>query len=144
MTGFVWRGCEKHNHQQGPVHGKQDPVDCSPFVLAWRLWLRNHPLPSSGESMRAYPPQGALPAPTVERPDEARLALRRAVQATLAGFAEVDGLLDRAEQLISYQRPGYAPQGMVKSPSVPSAEARRSIGAAQAEIDRTSGRPARL
>src|SRR3712207_6907136 len=29
MAGFVRRGCEKHNHQQGPVHGKQDLVDCS-------------------------------------------------------------------------------------------------------------------
>ena len=69
--------------------------------------------------MRAYPPQGALPAPTVERPDGARLTLRRAVQATLAGFAEMDRLLDRAEQLISYQRPGYAPQGMLKKPIGP-------------------------
>jgi hypothetical protein len=77
------------------------------------LQLRDHPLPGTGESMRAYPLQGALPAPTVERPDEARLALRRAVQATLAGFAEMDRLLDRAEQLISQQRPGYVLQGML-------------------------------
>ena len=69
--------------------------------------------------MRAYPLQGALPAPTVERPDEARLALRRAVQATLAGLAEMDRLLDRAEQLISHQRPGYAPHRMVKEPVGP-------------------------
>ena len=68
--------------------------------------------------MTAYPLQGALPSPPSERPDEARLALRRAVQATLAGFAEMDRLLDRAEQLISQQRPGYVLQGMLNKPSV--------------------------
>jgi hypothetical protein len=70
--------------------------------------------------MRVYPLQGALLAPPVEQPNEARLALRRAVQATLAGFSQMDRLLDRAEQLISHQRPGYAPQRMVKEPVGPS------------------------
>ena len=65
--------------------------------------------------MRAYPLQAALQAPPGEQPDEARLALRRVVQATLAGFAEMDRLLDRAERLISHQRPGYAPQSMLNS-----------------------------
>ena len=51
--------------------------------------------------MTAYPLQAALQDLPSDRPDEARLALRRAVQATLAGFAEMDRLLDRAEQLIS-------------------------------------------
>ncbi len=46
--------------------------------------------------MRAYPLQGALPAPPVEQPDEARLALRRAVQATLAGLAEMDRLFGQS------------------------------------------------
>jgi hypothetical protein len=63
--------------------------------------------------MRVYPLQGALLAPPVEQPNEARLALRRAVQATLAGFSQMDRLLDRAEQLISQQRPGYVLQGML-------------------------------
>jgi hypothetical protein len=54
-----------------------------------------------------------------DRPGEARLALRRAVQATLAGFSQMDRLLDRAEQLISHQRPGYAPHRMVKEPVGP-------------------------
>ena len=65
--------------------------------------------------MTAYPPQGALPAPTVERPDEARLALRRAVQATLEEFAEMDRLLDRAEQLISHQRSDRELHSMLNS-----------------------------
>ncbi len=69
--------------------------------------------------MRAYPPHSTLQDLPSDPPDEARLALRRAVQATLAGFAEMDRLLDRAEQLISYQRPGYAPQGMLKKPIGP-------------------------
>lgn len=41
-----------------------------------------------------------------EGPDEARLVLRRAVQKTLAGLAEMDRLLDRAERLISRQQSG--------------------------------------
>ncbi len=65
--------------------------------------------------MRAYPLQAALPAPTVERPDEARLALRRAVQATLAGFAEMDRLLDRAERLIAHQRSDRELHSMLNS-----------------------------
>src|SRR3954447_14465132 len=46
-----------------------------------------------------------------DRPEEARLALRRAVQATRAGLAEMDDLLDRAERLIAHQRSGYASHG---------------------------------
>ena len=115
MTGFVRRGCEKHNHQQGPIHWMQYPVDCSLFVLVGRLWQGDHPLPSSGESMRAYPLQAALQGPPVEQPDEARLALRRAVQATFAGFAEMDRFLDRAERLISHQRPDRELHSMLNS-----------------------------
>ena len=65
--------------------------------------------------MRAYPLQAALQGPPVEQPDEARLALRRAVQATLAGFAEMDRLLDRAERLIAHQRPDREPHSMLNS-----------------------------
>lgn len=54
-----------------------------------------------------------------DRPDEARLALRRAVQATLAGLAEMDRLLDKAERLISCQRSGRAPPRMLTSPVRP-------------------------
>src|SRR3954451_19389033 len=54
MAGIVWRGRETHNHQQGPVRWKQHPVDCSLFVLVGRLWLRDYPLPTLGELMRAY------------------------------------------------------------------------------------------
>ena len=51
--------------------------------------------------MTAYPPHSTLQDLPSDRPDEARLALRRAVQATLAGFAEIDHLLESAERLIS-------------------------------------------
>jgi hypothetical protein len=50
--------------------------------------------------MRASPLRAALQAQPAEQPDEARLAQRRVVQATLAGFAEMDHLLDRAERLL--------------------------------------------
>src|SRR5690349_18115607 len=110
MTGLVRRGREKHNNPQRPIHGKRDPVDCSSSVLVRRLWLRDHPRVRSGESMRAYPLQAAPPVLPLEQPDEARLALRRAVQITLASLAKMNRLLDRAEQLISHQRPGYARQ----------------------------------
>ena len=76
-------------------------VDCSSFVLAWRLWLGNRLRARTGEPMRAYFLHAAPPVPPFEEPDEARLALRRAVQATLAGLAEMDCLLDRAEQLLA-------------------------------------------
>jgi hypothetical protein len=54
----------------------------------------------------------ALPGPAVERHDDERLALNRAVQATLAGLAEMDRLLGRAERLISHRRSCCAPNGM--------------------------------
>jgi hypothetical protein len=111
--GFVLRGREKHSHQQGLVHWMQDPMDCSPFVLARRLWLRHHPLLRSGESMGTAPRSTVLQDRPSDRPDETRLALRRAVQATLAGFAEMDRLLDKAERLILCQRSGCAPQRML-------------------------------
>ena len=66
--------------------------------------------------MRTYPLQSALQGLPVERPDEARLALRRAVQATLEEFAEMDRLLDRAERLISHQRSDHAPQQHAERP----------------------------
>ena len=92
--------CEKHNFSQGLPTGR-NRVDCSLFVLAWRLWLRNRLRARTGEPMRAYFLQAAPSVPPFEQPDEARLALRRAVQATLAGLAEMDCLLDRAEQLLA-------------------------------------------
>jgi hypothetical protein len=69
--------------------------------------------------MTAYPPHLTLQDLPSDRPDEARLALRRAVQATLAGFAEMDRLLDRAERLIPHQRSGYVPQRMLNNPIGP-------------------------
>ena len=119
MAGIVWRGRETHNHQQGPVRWKQHPVDCSLFVLVGRLWLRDYPLPTLGELMRAYLLKQRFGPYPADRPDEARLAPRQVVQTTLAGFAEMDRLLDRAEQLISHQRPRYAPQSMLTSPNGP-------------------------
>ena len=69
--------------------------------------------------MRAYPLHSALQDLPSDRPDEARPTLRRAVQATLEEFAEMDRLLDRAERLIPHQRSGYAPQRMLTSPLGP-------------------------
>jgi hypothetical protein len=65
--------------------------------------------------MTAYPPHLTLQDLPSDRPDEARLALRRAVQATLAGFAEMDRLLDRAERLISHQRSDRELHSMLNS-----------------------------
>src|SRR4051812_42289126 len=78
-----------------------------------------HSRDRGGESMRADPFQPVRQGVQAERPDEARLALRRAVQATLAGLAEMDCLLDKAEQLIAPQRSGCAPQRMLTSPIGP-------------------------
>ena len=69
--------------------------------------------------MRAYLLKQRFGPHLPGQPDEALLALRQAVQTTLAGFAEMDRLLDGAEQLISHQRPGYAPQGMLTGPNDP-------------------------
>jgi len=69
--------------------------------------------------MRTYPLHSALQDLPSDRPDEARLTLRRAVQATLEEFAEMDRLLDRAERLIPHQRSGYAPQRMLNNPISP-------------------------
>ena len=44
---------------------------------------------------------------------------RATEQATLAGLAEMDRLLDRAERLISCQRSGRAPRPMLTSPVRP-------------------------
>jgi hypothetical protein len=65
--------------------------------------------------MRPYPPHSTLQDLPSDRPDEARLTLRRAVQATLAGFAEMDCLLDRAERLISHQRSDRELHSMLNS-----------------------------
>ena len=73
--------------------------------------------------MRTDPRHAALQVPPVELPDEARLTLRRAMQAALAGFAEMDRLLDSAERLISQQRSSRRPRSLLKATSVPSAEA---------------------
>src|SRR4051795_1655666 len=51
-----------------------------------------------------------------DRHEEARLALGRAVQATRAGLAEMDDLLDRAARLIAHQRSGYASHGRPNRP----------------------------
>src|SRR4051812_6618760 len=65
----------------------------APFLFgAWGCGIIS--LPSSGEPMRTDPLHAALQVPPVELPDEARLALRRAMQAARAGFAEMDQLLD--------------------------------------------------
>src|SRR3954471_8896892 len=69
-------------------------------------------LPRSGEPMRTDPRHAALQVPPVERPDEARLALRRATQPARAGFAEMDRLLARAERLISQQRSSHWPRSL--------------------------------
>ena len=115
----------------------------APFLFgAWGCGIIS--LPRSGEPMRTDPLHAAFQVPPVELPDEARQALKRAIQATLAGFAEMDRLLDRAERLISQQRCSRRPRSMLKATSVPSAEARWPMRAAQAGIGRTSGRPARL
>ena len=50
--------------------------------------------------MRTHPLRTTFQGCSDEQLDEARLALRRAVQATLAGLAEMDHLLDRAEWLL--------------------------------------------
>ena len=65
--------------------------------------------------MRTYPLHSALQDLPSDRPDEARLTLRRAVQATLAGFAEMDRLLDRAERLIAHQRSDRELHSMLNS-----------------------------
>ena len=65
--------------------------------------------------MRAYPLHSALQDLPSDPPDEARLALRRAVQATLEEFAEMDRLLDRAERLISHQRTNRELHSMLNS-----------------------------
>ena len=74
--------------------------------------------------MRTDPRHAALQVPPVERPDKARLALRRAMQAARAGFAEMDRLLDRAERLLSQQRSSRRPRSLLKATPLPSAEAR--------------------
>ena len=101
-------------------------------------------LPRSGEPMRTDPRHAALQVPPVELPDEARLTLRRAMQAARAGFAEMDRLLDSAERLISQQRSSRRPRSLLKATSVPSAEARWPRCTTSVEIGRTSGRLARL
>ena len=66
--------------------------------------------------MRALLLQAAPSVTPFEQPDEARLALRRAVQATLVGLVEMDCLLDRAEQLIARRvsTPAPAAQHLAK------------------------------
>ena len=84
--------------------------------------------------MRTDRRHAALQVPPVELPDEVRLALRRATQAALAGFAEMDRLLDRAERLISQQRSGHGLHRMLKATSGPSAVARRPMRATSVEV----------
>ena len=75
--------------------------------------------------MRVFPLELRFRVHQSNSPTEARLALRRAVQAMPAmpamptGFAEMDRLLDRAEQLISHRGPDYAPQVKLNSPIGP-------------------------
>src|SRR3954452_21920418 len=94
--------------------------------------------------MRTAPLHAALQVPPVELPDEARLALRRALQAARAGFAEMDRLLNTAERLISQQRSRRRARSLLKATPLPSAEARWPRYTTSVEIGRTSGRPARL
>ena len=54
--------------------------------------------------MTTHPACTAAAVSGAERQDDKRLVLMRAVQATLAGFAELDRLLDRAERLVSVRR----------------------------------------
>ena len=100
ITSFVSDARNTTFSSQGPSTG-WNPVDCSLFVLDWRLWLRNRLRARTSEPMRALLLQAAPSVTPFEQPDEARLALRRAVQATLVGLVEMDCLLDRAEQLIA-------------------------------------------
>ena len=64
--------------------------------------------------MRTHPLRTTFQGCSGEQQDEARLALRRAVQATLAGFAEMDHLLDRAERLLSQKCSDHAAAGALE------------------------------
>ena len=100
----------------------------APFLFgAWGCGIIS--LPRSGEPMRTDPLHAALQASPVELPDEARLTLTRAMQAALAGFAEMDRLLNTAERLISQQRCSRRPRSLLKATSGPSAVARRPVRA---------------
>ena len=115
----------------------------APFLFgAWGCGIIS--LPRSGEPMRTDPRHAALRAPPVELQDEARLALRRATQAALAGFAEMDRLLDSAERLLSQQRSSRRPRSLLEATPLPSVEARWPRYTTSVEIARTSGRPTRL
>ena len=57
-----------------------------------------------------------------EAQDEARLALRRAVLATLAGLSDMDRLLDQAERLIPHRRSDGASPACQTEASIPFVE----------------------
>jgi|SRR3954464_4884535 hypothetical protein len=57
-----------------------------------------------GEPIGAHGPQVCVPASLNEGHEDARLAMSRVVQATRAGLAEMEHLLDRAERLITQTR----------------------------------------
>ena len=75
--------------------------------------------------MRALLLQAAPSVTPFEQPDEARLALRRAVQATLVGVVEMDCLLDRAEQLIARRVSTPAPAAQHRGPGRAQGRGRR-------------------
>src|SRR4051812_21355207 len=106
MSAFCCAGARNTTNKKGLFPGCRILwiVHCS--FLSGACGCEIIPLPRSGESMRTDPRSTAMMVLASDRPDEARLALRRAVQATLAGLAEMDRLLDQAERLILCQRSG--------------------------------------
>ena len=82
--------------------------------------------------MRLHPACTAAAVSAAERQDDERLVLMRAIQATVAGFAELDRLLDRAERLVSVRR--SQPQPGWSGPTVEAVSRPRSGAASRPEL----------
>ena len=83
----------------GRAHGR-NPVDCSLFVLARRLWIRKRLRARTSEPMRGCAASSATGS-TVRTARRRTAGAAAGVQATLVGLAEMECLLDRAEQLLA-------------------------------------------